>query len=62
MDDQSFQIKIGVIAFCTTVMLFMFYKVAANGSDALGFGDFFIAILLGSVIGGAAFAVAMMKK
>jgi hypothetical protein len=62
MNDQSIQIKIGVIAFSTTVMLFMFYKVAANGSDGLGFGDFVVAFLLASVIGGAAFAVAMMKK
>ena len=30
--------------------------------DALGFGDFLVALLLGSVVGGAAFAVAMMKK
>jgi hypothetical protein len=62
MDDQGTKVKIGIIAFSTTVMLFMFYKIAINGSDALGFGDFLIALLLGSVIGGAAFGVAMMKK
>jgi hypothetical protein len=62
MDDQKNQVYVGVIAFSLTVMLYMFYKVAANGSDALGFGDFLVALLLGSVIGGAAFAVAMMKK
>ena len=62
MDDQKNQVYIGVIGFSITVMLYMFYKVATNGSDGLGFGDFIVALLLGSVVGGAAFGVAMVKK
>lgn len=62
MDDQKNQIYAGVIAFCVVVMLYMIYKSMSNGLDGLGFGDFVVAFLLASVVGGAAFAVAMMKK
>jgi hypothetical protein len=62
MDDQKNRILVGVIAFNIVVMLYMGYRIAANGSDGLGFGDFFVAFLLASIVGGAAFAVAMMKK
>ena len=62
MDDQKNKIYAGVIAFCVVVMLYMIYKSMSNGLDGLGFGDFVVAFLVASVVGGAAFAVAMMKK
>ncbi len=62
MDDQKNKILFAVIAFNIVVMVYMVYRIVASGSNGLSFLDFVVAIVLGSLVGGGAFAVASMKK
>ncbi|HKD38575.1 MAG TPA: hypothetical protein VKB78_17305 [Pirellulales bacterium] len=62
MDDQKQQILFAVIAFNIVVMIYMIYRISSAGSGGLSLGDFLIALLLGGVAAGGAFAVAMKMK
>jgi hypothetical protein len=62
MDDQKNQILMAVIAFNVVVMIYMIYRITSAGSSGLSLGDFLVAIVLGGVAAGGAFAVAMKMK
>ena len=59
MDDQKNQIMIAVLTFNVVVMGYQFFF---NWGENFGVGKLLLSIIVGCIAGGAAFAVAKMKK